>query len=65
MKKISINISGHLTSVSLEPEFMDALREIAERQKKPVAQIIREIDASRPRDKNLSSAIRVWVLFSH
>ena len=62
MKKLSINISGHLTSLSLEEEFVAALKRIAARQKKSVAQIIREIDAGRGDKTNLSSAVRVWIL---
>ncbi|MCL2737371.1 MAG: ribbon-helix-helix domain-containing protein [Alphaproteobacteria bacterium] len=61
MKKISITIAGHRTSVTLEKEFIDALAEIARLRKKSVAELIREIDESAPR-KNLSSAIRVFVL---
>ncbi len=61
MKKISISLSGHQTSISLEPEFIDALREIATRRSSSLASIINEIDANRGA-RNLSSAIRVWVL---
>jgi len=61
MKKISVSLSGHQTSISLEPEFIDALREIAHAQKRALAAIIGEIDAARG-TRNLSSAIRVWVL---
>ncbi|MDR1696861.1 MAG: ribbon-helix-helix domain-containing protein [Rickettsiales bacterium] len=63
MKKISINISGHQTSISLESEFINALREIANAQNKSVAALIREIDATRG-TQNLSSAIRVYVLMT-
>jgi predicted DNA-binding ribbon-helix-helix protein len=62
MKKLSINISGHSTSLSLESEFVAALKGIAAERKKSVAEIIREIDAERGGEKNLSSAVRVWVL---
>lgn len=62
MKKISVSLSGHQTSVSLEDAFADALREIANRRKTSVAAIIAEIDDSRKPDDNLSSAIRVWIL---
>jgi len=61
MKKISVSLSGHHTSISLESEFIDALHEIATRQSKTVSTIINEIDKSRTTN-NLSSAIRVWVL---
>ncbi len=61
MKKISVSLSGHQTSISLEPEFISALRDIASAQNRPVAAIIGEIDAARGA-RNLSSAIRVWIL---
>ncbi len=62
MKKISVSLSGHQTSISLEPEFISALHEIAELRKTSIAKIIGEIDASRNINTNLSSAIRVWIL---
>ncbi len=61
MKKISVSLSGHQTSISLEPEFISTLRDIASAQNRPVAAIIGEIDAARGA-RNLSSAIRVWIL---
>ncbi|MBO8425225.1 MAG: ribbon-helix-helix domain-containing protein [Proteobacteria bacterium] len=62
MKKLSVSLSGHHTSISMEPEFIDALHKIALRQKKSVASIIAQIDSTRTPDTNLSSAIRIWVL---
>ncbi len=62
MKKISVSLSGHQTSISLEPEFISALQEIANTRKTSVAKIIGEIDSSREMNINLSSAIRVWIL---
>ncbi|MBO5946557.1 MAG: ribbon-helix-helix domain-containing protein [Alphaproteobacteria bacterium] len=62
MKKLSVSLSGHQTSITLEPEFIDALHALAVRHGKPVAQIINEIDGARTPDINLSSAVRVWVL---
>ena len=61
MKKLSVSLSGHQTSISLEPEFIDALHKIAMREKKSVASIIEQIDAARHAGENLSSAIRVWI----
>ena len=63
MKKRSVLVSGHPTSVTLEEEFWDALRVIAERRGQSLNQIITTIDAWR-RGSNLSSAIRVFVLKS-
>lgn len=62
MKKRSVKIAGHATSVTLEDEFWDALGEIAARRGVSLNQIIAEIDTGR--SGNLSSAIRVFVLKS-
>ena len=59
--KRSLTIAGHRTSLSLEPEFWDALVEAAATRKKSVASLVAEIDTARG-DRNLSSAIRVWLL---
>lgn len=61
MKKLSVSLSGHQTSVSIEPEFIAALREIAQTRGRAVAAIIGDIDSARG-TRNLSSAIRVWIL---
>ena len=62
MKKISVSLTGHQTSISLEDEFINALREIAKARKTSVAALVSEIDDTRKLGDNLSSAIRVWVL---
>jgi predicted DNA-binding ribbon-helix-helix protein len=62
MAKRSVTIDGHRTSVSVEAPFWDAVREIAASQKRPVAELLTEIDHSRRPDGNLSSAIRIYVL---
>jgi predicted DNA-binding ribbon-helix-helix protein len=59
--KRSLTIAGHRTSLSLEPEFWAALRTIAAREGKSLAQLVREIDTRRGR-RNLSSAVRVYLL---
>jgi predicted DNA-binding ribbon-helix-helix protein len=60
LKRRSVVIDGHRTSVSIEPEFWDALTGLAKAQGRGVNTLIAEID--RARDGNLSSAIRVYVL---
>ncbi len=60
MKKHSVIISGHQTSLSLEPEFWNELKEIAEKRKISLSHLIEEIDNKRR--TNLSSAIRVYIL---
>lgn len=62
MKKISVSLSGHQTSITLEDEFFDALKKIAETDKKSVASIINHIDEKRPPESNLSSEIRIYIL---
>lgn len=62
MKKISVSLSGHQTSISLEEEFINALKEIAANKNQSIASIISAIDSNRPQKMNLSSAIRVWIL---
>ena len=59
--KRSLTIAGHRTSLSLEPEFWDALQGEAAKRKQSVAALVSEIDQSRG-ERNLSSAIRVWLL---
>lgn len=60
LKKRSVNIAGHATSVSMENIFWDRLTEIATARGSSVSAIIREIDAARK--GNLSSALRVYIL---
>ena len=62
MKKRSVVIAGHRTSVSLENAFWSALKVLAARRAVTVNQLVTEID--RQRDGNLSSAIRVYVLLA-
>ena len=59
LRKHSIIISGHASSVSLEPEFWDELRLIADRLGLSLNQLVSQIDSDRT--GNLSSAIRVFV----
>jgi predicted DNA-binding ribbon-helix-helix protein len=60
--KRSVRIAGHPTSVSLEPEFWDALKEIAKTRGLSINELVAEIDSGR--STNLSSALRVYVLRS-
>ena len=62
MHKISISLSGHQTSISIEPEFFDVLQEIAIKQKKSITSIIKSIDDNRKPGTNLSSETRIWIL---
>ena len=60
IRKRSVVVAGHPTSVSLEPAFWDALKELGAARGLSMAALIAEID--RDRSGNLSSAIRVHVL---
>lgn len=62
MKKISVSISKHLTSFSVEQEFIDELKTIAKMRKQTLAALVRDIDENRDEEQNLSSAIRTFVL---
>jgi predicted DNA-binding ribbon-helix-helix protein len=65
LKKHSVSIAGHRTSVTLEAAFWEALSAIAQRRGTTIAGLIAEIDDARAADAaapNLSSAIRVFVL---
>ncbi len=61
-EKHSLTLRGHRTSVSLEPEFWAAFREIAARKSLPINALAAEIDESRGVETGLASAIRLYVL---
>ncbi len=61
-EKHSLTLRGHRTSVSLEPEFWQAFREIAKARGLPLNALAAEVDAARGVDRGLASAIRVYVL---
>lgn len=60
MRKRSVTLAGHQTSISLEAAFWDALRAIAAEHGLSVNALVERIDEGRT--GNLSSAIRVFVL---
>ena len=59
--KRSVNVDGHRTSLSLENEFWDGLREVARHKNLTVSALVATIASGRDRN-NLSSAVRVFVL---
>lgn len=59
--KRSIVLDHHKTSISLEDDFWNGVREIADRKKMKLTELLAQIDAER-NHSNLSSAIRVFVL---
>ena len=60
MKKRSLSIRGHRTSLSLEDGFWEELTAIAAERGQSVAALITEID--RTRTGGPSSAVRLFVL---
>lgn len=60
VRKRSVMIAGHATSLTLEEAFWEDLREIARRRGQSIAAIIAAVDAERR--GNLSSALRLFVL---
>lgn len=60
-EKRSITIAGHATSVSLEPAFWDALKDMAAEKNQSVPDLIRTLDAEQ-REASLSSKLRVAIL---
>jgi predicted DNA-binding ribbon-helix-helix protein len=59
--KQSIQINGHKTSVTLEAEFWDGLKEVAQSKGLPVQDYVAEVDKARSQT-NLSSALRLAIL---
>ena len=62
VRKRSIAIHGHRTSLSLEEAFWEALTAIARQRGLAISALVSEIDDRRDPDGNLSSAIRLHVL---
>jgi len=60
--KRSLTLRGHRTSVSLEEEFWQGFRNIAEEQGKPFNVLAAELDAERDLETGLATAIRLFVL---
>ena len=61
--KKSFTIGNHRTSISLEPEFWDALELKANEQDLSLSKLVLKIDNEKPKDyNNLASYIRIWVL---
>ena len=63
LKKRSVTLAGHRTSVTLEPAFWAALEAIAKQRGASLQKMIEDIDIARG-STNLSSALRVYVLDS-
>lgn len=64
MKKRSVTIAGHRSSITLEDAFWDALQALAKQNGLSLNQLITHIDRDRDHKQNLSSSLRVYVLES-
>ncbi len=65
MRKRSVTLKAHRTSIALEDEFWDALDKIAASDGRSVASLISDIDRRRLKQSpapGLASALRVFVL---
>ena len=62
IRKHSVTLHGHRTSLSLEDAFWNEIQAIAEAEGRPLAALLVEIDEAREAGTNLSSAIRLHVL---
>lgn len=62
VEKRSVTIRGHRTSYSLEKPFYDDLLAIAVERGIALAALVAEVDETRSREANLSSALRLHVL---
>ena len=60
MKKHSVELSGHRTSIALEDEFWEELKMIAKRKNTSLRQLLMQIDDTH--QGNLSSAVRLFIL---
>jgi predicted DNA-binding ribbon-helix-helix protein len=63
--KRSVTISGHQTSISLEPLFWDMLKAKAAARGQALNALVSEIDAERIRSSTpsgLAGAIRIWLV---
>ncbi|MFW5660640.1 MAG: ribbon-helix-helix domain-containing protein [Oceanicaulis sp.] len=65
LEKRSLTLSGHATSLALEPEFWAVIDAARAEDAVSLAALVARIDAARVAadpDQPLSSAVRVWAL---
>lgn len=61
LKKRSFSLSGHRTSVALEPEFWAVIEKTAARKQLSLAAFVAQIDGARA-ERPLASALRLLAL---
>ncbi|HSR56465.1 MAG TPA: ribbon-helix-helix domain-containing protein [Alphaproteobacteria bacterium] len=69
LRRHSVRIAGHATSISIEDEFWEEIQTAAQQDRISTARLIEAIDKSRTvnagpgrKPPNLSSALRLYVL---
>jgi predicted DNA-binding ribbon-helix-helix protein len=62
LEKRSFSLSGHRTSVALEPDFWEVLTHIALEEGVALSALVTKIDARRGEEQPLASALRVFAL---
>lgn len=62
IKKISVRIDGHPTSIALEDCYLSILKGESRRQKLAFSAFVRLVDKARPEGVNLSAALRIAAL---
>ena len=62
LEKRSLSLSGHRTSLALEPDFWEALVALAAGEGLTLAALVTRIDATRAPEQKLASALRVFAL---
>jgi predicted DNA-binding ribbon-helix-helix protein len=66
LKKRSVSLRGHATSLALEPEFWQEIERLAAQSDMPLARFIAYVDEARAAQDepvgNLASALRLLVL---
>ncbi len=62
LEKRSFALSGHRTSVALEPAFWEVLGGIAAAEEVALSTLVTRIDAQRGENQPLASALRVFAL---
>lgn len=59
--KRSFSLRGHQTSISLEAQFWEALKDAAAKENVALAALVARIDEQRG-GEGLSGAVRIWIL---
>jgi predicted DNA-binding ribbon-helix-helix protein len=62
LQKRSFSLSGHRTSVALEPEFWATLEAMAAEREQTMASLVASLDATRQPSDPLASLLRVSAL---